>query len=619
MNKELNPQQKLAVEAPSGPLLIVAGAGTGKTKTLTSRITHFIENGVSPAHICALTFTNKAAKEMLDRVTGASGGRKHGREEGVPLISTFHSLGARILRAEARRAERGTNFVIFDDHDAISLIKKIVRKLDRDENEKKEGFAFFAQKISRIKNGVLGTEDLESSRRKEDATILSVFQKYEGALQENNAFDFDDLIQKVVRLFSDHPDVLEKYRKKIRYILVDEYQDLNPMQYELIRLLAQNHKNISVVGDDHQMIYGWRYANLELFLGFESDWPETNVVVLEENYRSTGNIIEAASAIIQNNQKQKPKRLWTKNEPGAPIRLVEVADEDAEAGWIAEEIVSAPPLREKNASGSIAILYRTNAQSRAIEQALIQHQIPYHIFGGLKFYERREIKDIVAALRYAENEKDGVSRERLEKNLPKKKFLELLDALSHKKASPLTLINIFLKTTDYLSWIEKNFVNADERRENIGELINFASQFDNLSPFLEQISLVQSTDSPSRGDRQNIMDKGQKVLENKGKTPVALMTIHLAKGLEFDRVYLAGCSEGLLPHGRSLGDESQLEEERRLIYVAMTRARKELSISFYDIPSRFLSEIPSDTIEFKNFISDKQEFADDEERYVSLD
>jgi DNA helicase-2/ATP-dependent DNA helicase PcrA len=619
----LNPQQELAVRAPLSPLLIVAGAGTGKTRTLTSRIIYLIENGVPANKICALTFTNKAAKEMAERVRAILPFSNFKARE--PFIGTFHSLGARILRAEARLLKRTAEFVIFDDHDSFQLIKKITKPLIKE--RLKRGIGGILDKISQIKSGTLNFSELKKSGDPQEQLILKVFASYEKALINNNAFDFDDLIEKVIKIFKTRPAVLEKYQRRFRYFLIDEYQDLNNAQYEFIRLLANKNPNISVVGDDQQTIYSWRGSNLEIFLNFENDWPEARVMLLEENYRSTKNIISAAQTLITNNRRQKPKTLWTKNEAGPLIKVFEAADEEDEAEWIGEQIelrimnnkFNELERRKKNLRipasksiiPSIAVLYRTNAQSRALEQALLKRKIPYRIFGGIKFYERREIKDIVAALRLAQNPKDEISRERLQKTFSKNIFRILQEKLLNEKGgAPPAVINIFLKTTNYFEYLEKNFPNAEERRENIGELIYFAAQFKELPLFLEQISLVQATDFPANGIEGKIA---------LGDSPVVnLMTIHLAKGLEFDNVFIAGCGEGLLPHNLSLESEAQLEEERRLMYVAMTRTKKELSLSFYDLPSRFLFELPQELLDFQSSISEEN-FLGTMRNVISLD
>ncbi len=621
----LNPAQDAAAHAPGTPLLIVAGAGTGKTKTLTSRIVHLMATGTPPGRICAITFTNKAAKEMARRV---------GREG--PFLGTFHSLGARILRKECRLAGRDPNFAIFDDHDSFDLVKKAVKavlppKKDGENDgvlakkNKKDTPVYFAKKISELKNlGMLLPEARPVPPEKE-AQVRRVFEKYESALERNNAFDFDDLIEKTVAILKTHPDVLKKYQRMFDAILVDEYQDINPKQYELVSLLAGEHRNLSVVGDDEQTIYSWRYANIKTFLNFDKEWKGANVHFLEENYRSTGTIIRAAAAVAKHNRFRTPKNLWTQNPDGDPIVLFEAWGENEEAEWVARQIHS---LRAQNKNADIGILYRTNAQSRAIEQALIRNNIPYRIFGGLKFYERREIKDAVSALRYISNAKDEPARERLEKNLTKRRFAEFKNKVAElqdparfgagaEKIAPLAALKLFLETFGYFEYLESNFANSDEREENIAELIAFATDFKSLDELLERLSLLQAAD-----------EIGNKPIDGR---EVNLMTIHLAKGLEFDSVFIAGVAEGLLPHGRSLDDENALEEERRLMYVAMTRARKNLYISFYGIPSRFINEIPEDCIvmaveagaerdpDNDGYGYDDSEAGEGHERFVSLD
>lgn len=576
---QLNPAQKSAAEAPVSPLLIVAGAGTGKTRTLTSRMVYLIDGGTPPEKICAITFTNKAAQEMRNRIS---------REE--PFIGTFHSLGARILRGECRRLGRTPNFVIFDDHDSFDLIKKIVKKSLVNDKNKKNTPAFFARQISKIKNIDSALDGLKEPPERA-ALIRDVFHEYEAALARNNAFDFDDLIEKPVALFGQHPEVLEKYRAKFDALLVDEYQDINPKQYEFVKLLAGGHNNLSVVGDDEQTIYSWRYADIRTFLDFDKDWPGAKIHFLEENYRSTATIIRAAAAVAENNRYRTPKKLWTQKPEGERIVLFEAWGENEEAAWIAEE---AKKIKRGEERAEVAILYRTNAQSRAIEQALIRHDLAYQIFGGLKFYERREVKDVVAALRSAANDRDEIARERLEKNLSKRKFAEFkrkIGAVKHPK--PHEIIKIFLEIFGYFDYLEENFVNADEREENIGELIVFASGFEDLPELLEKISLLQAADDETNGQKGGRRG-GDRDGERKNK--INLMTIHLAKGLEFENVFIAGAAEGLLPHIRSIDDERSLEEERRLMYVAMTRAKKKLYIGFYGMPSRFIAEIPEECI-----------------------
>lgn len=639
MYSDLNSQQKSAAEAPQRPLLIVAGAGTGKTTTLTSRIAYFIKQGVSPGKICAITFTNKAAREMAERITADGALTSPGSENiseparfvsgDLPFVGTFHSLGAKILRAESRHLGRKSNFVIFDGDDSFSLIKKIVKSLNNGKGGAKPGD--FAEKISEFKSKPEKLAAAKNSAIKDrDLMFLNAFETYEEALKRNNAFDFDDLIEKPVRLLTKHPEILKKYQKKFDALLIDEYQDLNPMQYELVKLLAGGHKNLSAVGDDEQLIYGWRHANLQTFLNFERDWPNAQISFLEENYRSTSNIINAASAVVQNNKYRRPKNLWTKNAAGSRIMITEVFDEIEEAERIAQAIEMKLKKcgggnRAKNdqkeniaESPNIAVLYRTNAQSRAVEQSLLKRKIPYRIFGGIRFYERKEIKDIIAALRYSLNKGDELSRERLTKNFSRRSFLAIENAFSAEKgAEPSKLIEIFIKAAGYLEYLEKNFANYAERQENIGELLNFSLRFKELPQLLEEIALLEPADVLGNKRNRGTGTNNKKMKGDDGKeAAVKLMTIHLAKGLEFDDVFIAGCSEGIIPHARSLEDEHQLEEERRLMYVAMTRAKKELALSFYDIPSRFLGEIPDNLFSFKSSAGEGEGEIYEEEKIV---
>lgn len=609
---KLNEEQKKAVLAPQRPLLIVAGAGTGKTKTLTSRLIYLILRGVPAFKICALTFTNKAAREMEERVQSALPQRLARPSDG-PLLATFHSLGARILRKEAKFLKRDFNFVIYDNDDSLRLVKKIAKDKLPKKTEAKPAVIY--EIISALKNGMTKIEELKNSSDINEEMAFYFFPLYEKALQENNAFDFDDLILKVVEVFKNNSAILRKYQEKFDYVLVDEYQDINNVQYELVKLLAKDGRGLTVVGDDQQTIYSWRGSNIGIFLDFEKDWPGAEIILLDQNYRSTKNIISSASELIKNNRFQikhfgpekKEKNLWTENELGEEIALQEFSGEDDEAGWIAEEIEK---IRKSklDMEESIGVLYRTNAQSRPIEQALIEKNIPYLIFGGVKFYDRLEIKDVLAALRFYSNPRDSVSRERLEKNIGKRRFAEFAEGvLGLKNLSPIEIIGVFLKVADYFTALQKNFINFNERRENIAELVSFASQFEDLEGFLEKVALVQSTD---------LAINKKQLEQGKGKEMVNLMTIHLAKGLEFDRVFLAGANEGVLPHHRSLESLQELEEERRLAYVALTRARKKLSISFYDLPSRFLSELPQEILNYNSL--DGKSF-DDEERYITLD
>ena len=605
-NHQLNEMQLQAVKHGEGPLLIAAGAGSGKTKTLASRLIHLLESGIKPEKIIAITFTNKAAKEMLNRILNSQLPISNSQ---LPFIGTFHSLGARILKKECRLMGRTENFTIFDEEDSMGIIKNILKEMNLSK-DRYNPFAVMA-KISQIKNELLNIDELETETIY-DKIIISVFEKYEDTLKKSNAFDFDDLIEKVVKTFQDNRKISEEYQNKWGHILIDEFQDVNISQYILIKLLSQKHKNLFVIGDDQQSIYSFRGSDFRIFLNFEHDWPKAKVIKLEENYRSTKNIIEAASRLIKNNKLQKTKNLWTKNPEGSPIFITAFQEKEDEAWGVAEKISAL--LKNRELPQNIAIIYRTNAQSRAIEQALIRYNIPYEIFGGLKFYNRKEIKDIIAGLRYAFNPKDIASIERLSKNFSKSKNEILLKELPRLKGelSIAQLIDYFLECTDYIEYLENNFKNPEERRENIKELISFASTFSaeggsssggkNAQDFLEQVALVSSLDG-----RPRFQEKA-----------VKLMTIHLAKGLEFNHVFIIGTTDGLLPHEKSLFKEENLEEERRLMYVAITRAKQSLNLSFYGLPSRFLGELPPELIEFKqvNDYGKKPKDWDDETIYI---
>lgn len=590
----LNKEQEVAVlSKEQEPLLIVAGAGTGKTRALTSRVLFFLSSGVSPYKICAITFTNKAAREMRERVLGKA---SKGSFSDEPFIGTFHSLGAKILREEAGAFRRTPGFTIFDEQDSFSLMKKTLKEAD----EKATSPALFRDLVSQKKGGG------DPFGRKGRERLERVFSAYESALERNNAFDFDDLIEKSVSLLRSSPETRQKHAGRFSHILIDEYQDLNPSQYELVRLLADEGTSLTAVGDAEQTIYGWRGSDINIFLGFPKDWSGAKTVTLTENYRSTQRILEAAGAVIGENEYESavPRaiRLSTKNEEGERVRLYAASDEEDEAIWVATQILGSE-YRDA------AILYRTNAQSRAIESALIAYNIPYRIYGGLKFYERREIKDILAGLRLALNPQDEVSRERLEKAFTKRRarlFFPLIEELKEK--SPKDAVESFIRVTDYLSYVERGLTNPGERRENIEELIRFASEFSSLPDFLERAALTQSTDAP-QGRAEGATERS--------RPPVQLMTIHMAKGLEFDEVFVAGVSEGFLPHARSLREPKTIQEERRLLYVAMTRARKRLSMSFYGIPSRFLA--PLGTLEIDWVNGGGYEQYSEEERYITLD
>ena len=592
---DLNPEQHAAATHESGPLLIVAGAGSGKTKTLSSRIAHLIHSGIPSDRILAITFTNKAAKEMRER---AAKFLSYSPDLKPSFIGTFHSWGVKFLKEEGRALGRREYFSIFDDDDTLRVIKEICKSLDLDKEQYNP--LMFRSRISAIKNELRNASDFLETGAHMDDIIYKIFECYEAALTKNNAFDFDDLVEKPVRIFMKFPEVLAKHQNRYDHILVDEYQDVNTSQYQLVKFLAKKHQNLSVVGDDAQSIYKFRGSDFRNFLRYDSDWPEAKVIKLEENYRSTGNILAAATGIIKNNKMQRPKVLWTKKHTGEPITITGVPGADDEAYYIISQISQ---IFVKDKKAEIAILYRTNAQSRPIEQSLLQNAIPYNIYGGLKFYERMEVKDVLCALQYAANSENALVAQRIRKNFGKKEgdFLLLHMPRLGREKKIVELIDFFLENTKYLEYLEKNYKNYLERIENINELIAFAGTFNDagLPAFLEQVSLVSSLDAPNGGTQTE--DESRQTGGRRQNTSIVnLMTVHSAKGLEFNYVFLAGCNEGLMPHERSYGRSDEIEEERRLMYVATTRAREKLFITFYNTPSRFLYEIPSEITVFKN-------------------
>jgi len=645
----LNPSQRKAVEKTDGPLLIIAGAGSGKTKTLTHRIAHLIEQGVPASSILAVTFTNKAAAEMRNRIHTLleSWNIKHETSEQQPntydprfmvhdlFVGTFHSLGAKLLREEAAQFSRTPHFTIADTDDTLSIIKTITKELNLDKEK------FPPQQILSSISFRKNNPDKERSEHNFYESIISNIQtKYEEQLLAMNAFDFDDLILKPGMLFLHNEDILKKHASRWRYILIDEYQDINPSQYLLMKLLAKDHKNICAVGDDAQSIYSWRGADFTIFLDFEKDWSEATTILLEENYRSTQNILSAANAVISNNSIGKEKNLFTQNEAGPPIYLVESDSDSREARICVDTIFG---LIKNNLAhlDRIAILYRTNAQSRILEEMCIQARLAYQVIGGTRFYDRKEVKDVLAYLKLIINPKDTLSLERIinvparglgkeaikilrnpEKETKKYRnrealstFLAFLESL-RAKANESTLTETItylvreIKFKEYLNLpphgarLAKGGKTEEgiRRWENVQELMNAASQYDargndkmdNLSAFLETANLYQDA------DQEKDTLKG-----------IKLMTIHASKGLEFETVFVVGLEEGVLPHERSLTEDVALEEERRLAYVALTRAKKALYLSFarqrkvfgalkMNPPSRFIAEIPNHLIEYTN-------------------
>lgn len=630
----LNPQQKEAVMTTEGPLLIMAGAGSGKTRVLTHRIAYLIaERKAMPWNILAITFTNKAAREMQDRVTKLVGGI------GSDIwVSTFHSMCVRILRRDIERLGYASSFTILDSGDQLSVVKNCMKELNID--VKKFEPRSILSTISGAKN-----ELIDAKRYKEmigdyyQSIVAQVYDAYEKKLRMNQSLDFDDLILKTIELFKQEPEVLEDYQMKFQYIHVDEYQDTNRAQYMLCRMLAEGHHRICVVGDSDQSIYKWRGADIRNILNFEEDYPEARTILLEQNYRSTKNILEAANQVIANNASRKPKKLWTDHEEGDKIRVYIGDSEHDEAYAIAKDILR---HREKGMRlADHAILYRTNAQSRVLEEVLIKSDIPYQIVGGIRFYERMEIKDILAYLRLISNPDDDISFARVV-NVPKRgigattmerlslraaeqgrSMFSLLDELvfldiSSKAVAALTqfkamiddlhqmleylsvteLTEKMLEMTGYRQQFEKDkTIESQARLENIDEFLSVTQDFEKrnedrtLVAFLTDLALISDIDTLGDAEDEDQTDA------------VILMTMHSAKGLEFPVVYVAGMEEGIFPHSRALQDETELEEERRLAYVGITRAEKQLMLTgarmrrifgrtSSNSPSRFLDEIP---------------------------
>lgn len=614
---DLNPKQKEAVLATEGPVLILAGPGSGKTKTLTHRIAHLIEKGINPENILAVTFTNKAADEMRTRI-GALTNNQQLTTNNSLFIGTFHSLAARILRAHASRVGFLPNFTIYDEDDSLALIKEAMKEIDL--NPKQFPAGMIANIISSLKNELVSPQRYAEDSGASDLfpkTVYKIYDLYQKRLREANAADFDDLLFKTIELFNKEPRVLEAYQERFRYINVDEYQDVNTAQYELTRELAQKHKNLAVVGDDAQAIYAFRGADYRNILNFEKDWPEAKVIILDQNYRSTQTILDAAREIIGRNQMQKEKKLWTENGLGEELTVVAAENEKEEAKFVFSKIQEL--LENDRAIKDIAVLYRTNAQSRPLEEVFLENNLPYKIVGGTKFYQRKEVKDILAYLRFLLNPADLISLKRII-NVPARgigkvatlSYLSDRSKIGQRSSAPLVafdqlvkkfneeskklkatdLIKYLLKTIRYQEYLSDSSNNAEERWENIRELVSLAKKYDDLEPpkglekMLEDVALMSETDQ---------MDTKKEV--------VNLMTLHAAKGLEFPIIFMVGLEEGVFPHSRSLFDPQQLEEERRLCYVGLTRAKEKVFLSFAlrrtqfgsiqaNPPSRFLGEIP---------------------------
>lgn len=604
----LNPAQVEAVKHGEGPLLILAGAGSGKTRVLAHRIAYLIaERGVRAERILAVTFTNKAAAEMAERVRKLLAHRGE-----LPTMGTFHSIAARILRRELARLGLPwtPGFVIFDEDDSRALVKKSLEALELDPKQWKPGAVLatisgakselIPAKIYAERYGGLGFERV----------VAAVYPRYQAALQQQNAMDFDDLLMVLCERLRSDERFLERYQRQFQYLLIDEYQDTNTAQYEMARLFGAKHRNVCVVGDDWQAIYTWRGADFRNILSFKQDYPEAKVVKLEANYRSTREILEAAARVIAHNVERTEKTLHAVRGAGRRVSVIECSDGEDEAEFVATEIGS---LRSLAKLSDIAILYRTHAQSRLLEERLLDHELAYRIFGGVRFYERREIKDLIAYLRLIHNPNDLVAFERIV-NVPARGigkgslrkhergetipavqgFLELLDELraGATKLTPGALLRLVMKRIEYRAYLDDGTPEVESRLENVEELLTRAEEAKDLVEFLEGVALIQAVDNYDRS-----------------ADAVTLMTLHNAKGLEFEAVFIVGCEEGLLPHSRSLLTSTELEEERRLMYVGMTRAKSRLYLSHAEerggfgrlqvsIPSRFLAELPEAAVEF---------------------
>ena len=644
----LNPEQLRAVLTTEGAVLILAGAGSGKTKTLTHRIAYLIdEKKVNPENLLAVTFTNKAAGEMrerIERLLRESEAAEYGAVVLPPHIGTFHNICAKILRQEIEVLGYGRNFNIIDDQDQQSLVKKAMKELEMNPEQIKPRSLLEA--ISRAKNAQMNPEQylLQTGSYYEELAA-KVYTRYQKELKDTNSLDFDDMIALTVRLFREYPKVLEKYQNIFRYVMVDEYQDTNSLQYTLVHLLSKQHGNLFVIGDDYQSIYGWRQADIRNILNFEKDYPQAAVIVLDQNYRSTQIILDAADGVIRKNVNQRHKKLWTETLSGELITLCPAEDEEAEARFVAETIQE--EMKKGRTENEFAVLYRTNAQSRMVEEMFLRHSISYKIVGGLKFYQRKEIKDVIAYVKLLQNPRDILALERIV-NEPKRGigratldrwtayarthevsvldaayemssetsdlrdgklraikefadiFLKIRATIEGRKDLKLTeLLDILTQESGYFDSLADGTSEGEVRQENVRELLSVAQKFNEidlgqaLEYFLEEVALASDTDDISRES-----------------AAVHVMTVHSAKGLEFPFVFILGLEEGIFPHSRSALSPGEMEEERRLMYVGLTRAKERICLLYTEQrtifgstqvnpPSRFIAEIPSHLVEEK--------------------
>jgi DNA helicase-2/ATP-dependent DNA helicase PcrA len=648
--KGLNPEQRRAVLQTEGAVLILAGAGSGKTKTLTHRIAYLIEEKkVNPEQILAVTFTNKAAQEMRERIEkllGESEAAEYGAVVLPPHIGTFHNICAKILRRDIEALAHlgyGRNFNIIDADDQQSIVKKAMKELEMDPDQVKPRSLLEA--ISKAKNAQMDPEQylLQTGSYYEELAA-KVYERYQKELARTNALDFDDMIRLTVKLFQEYPEVLARYQELFRYVMVDEYQDTNSLQYTLIHLLAKKHGNIFVIGDDYQSIYGWRQADIRNILNFEKDYPEAVVIVLDQNYRSTQIILDAAHGVIERNVNQRHKKLWTETKAGELITLCPAEDEEAEARFVAETVQE--EMKKGRTADQFAVLYRTNAQSRMVEEMFLRHSINYRIVGGLKFYQRKEIKDVIAYMRLLQNPKDVLALERIV-NEPKRGigratldrwigyarthdegvleaaytmtseesdlrdgkikairqfadiFLKIRATMEARALKLTELLDLLTQESGYFDSLADGTSEGEVRQENVRELFSVAKKYSDTSLdqaiecFLEEVALSSDTDEI-----------------NRESAAVHVMTVHSAKGLEFPFVFILGLEEGVFPHSRSALSPTEMEEERRLMYVGLTRAKEKVCLLYTEQrtifgstqvnpPSRFIAEIPAHLIEEK--------------------
>jgi DNA helicase II / ATP-dependent DNA helicase PcrA len=598
--KDLNKEQLTAVKQKDGPMIILAGAGSGKTRVLTYKVINLIKEGVDPDNILMVTFTNKAASEMKERMQKFFKSDDQ-KPSSLPTISTFHALCAKLLRIEGEYLGIPRNFLIYDTQDQKDAIKQAFELLGISAKEYKPSSVLGT--ISQAKNELVNENEYPNFARGHFQEIVSkTYVVYQKILKENAALDFDDLILKTVELFRSFPQVLEKYQNKFQYILVDEYQDTNHAQYLLTKMLSQKWNNICVVGDFSQSIYSFRGADFLNLAKFKEDFKNTKTFSLSQNYRSTQKILDAASSVISKNNTHPVLKLWTENETGEEVTVYESLNEQKEAEFIVDKILKLKYENPDFRNYDFCVLYRTNAQSRAIEEVFIHRGVSYILIGGTRFYERKEIKDVLSYLRVLANPKDKVSLKRIEK-LGKGRFAKFLEFQANyagkniEDFATIDLLDNVLKATEYLSLFDDKDEEDIQRLENIKELRSVAIEFTILGQFLENVSLVEQEYMPD-----HLKD------ENGKKDAVNMMTLHAAKGLEFKVVFMVGMEEGLFPHSRSMMDKNELEEERRLCYVGMTRAREKLFLTYSrkrlffgqkttNIVSRFILELPEGTLE----------------------